>query len=90
MLSYKLNKKGQVSDALTWVVATIIIIFVLIASIYISSLLGKTKIVDKNKIGISGDDSENWVLEKSKMAYSIDSSHRSEIELWIGGSLENE
>jgi len=90
MSSYKSNKKGQVSDALTWVVATMIIVFILITSIYISSLLGKTKIVDKNKIGISGDNSEDWVFEKSKMAYNIDSSHRNEIEFWVGGSLENE
>jgi len=83
------NKGGQVSDALTWVVATMIIIFVLISAIYISSLLGKTKVVDKTKIGISGDDSTDWILEKSKIAYSIDNSHRSEIESWIGGSLEN-
>jgi len=38
-----INKKGQLGETITWVVATIIIIFVLITSIYASSLVAKSK-----------------------------------------------
>ena len=37
------NKKAQVGDTITWVVATLVIVFVLLISIYASSLLSKTK-----------------------------------------------
>ena len=37
------NKKGQVGETMTWIVATLIIIVVLTISIYVSSVLGEAK-----------------------------------------------
>ena len=61
------------------------IVLLLVASIYISSLLGKSKALDKEKIKISGEQT-NWTYEKTQMAYGIDSSNKNKINLWIGDS----
>lgn len=90
MLSYKFNRRGQVSDALTWVVTTIIIIFLIVASIYISSLMGKAKSVERQKISITGENI-NWIGEKTEIAYNINNKDKDKIEIWISGSdIENE
>ncbi|MBS3084371.1 hypothetical protein J4411_00465 [Candidatus Pacearchaeota archaeon] len=39
----ELGKKGQVGETLTWIVATLLVIILLIFFIFGSSLLGKTK-----------------------------------------------
>lgn len=87
MLNYKSvllkNKKGQISDAITWVVATLIIIFLVVSSIYISSLMGKSKAVEKKKVIDLGDDSVDWVQEKTEFAYSINPGNKIKINQWI-------
>jgi hypothetical protein len=45
-----LNKKAQISETMTWVVATIIIILILTAFVYSSGLFGKAKEVTIDKI----------------------------------------
>jgi hypothetical protein len=47
MFSSKINKKGQISDTVTWVVATIIILVVLIFFLVGASLLADTKNIQK-------------------------------------------
>ncbi len=84
MLNYDLlkTKKGQVAETITWVVATIIIIFLLITTIYISGLLGKGKDISKADIGLSSSDSE-WIEVKTNLAYLTNSENKVEIDLWI-------
>ncbi|MCR4327357.1 MAG: hypothetical protein NUV46_02130 [Nanoarchaeota archaeon] len=41
----KKDSKGQIGETLTWIVATLIIIVILIVFIFGASLLGKTKVV---------------------------------------------
>ncbi len=82
MSSYNLNKKAQVSDAFSWVVATLVIIFLIVSSIYISSLLGKSKAVEKEKIIISEEDVD-WINEKNNYAYGINDFNKEQIESWI-------
>ena len=91
MLSNELkikNKKAQVSDVLTWVVATLIIVFLIVGSIYISSLMGKSKSVEKSKI-ISAEDSVNWIETKTNFSLEINNANKDKIEMWIGESGVN-
>lgn len=90
MLNYKSvllkNKKGQVSDAITWVVATLVIIFLVVTSIYIASLMGKSKSVEKEKIVSLDENYVNWIFEKTEFAYDINSNNKVKIDLWVSGS----
>jgi len=49
------NKKAQSGETMTWIVATLIIIAILLVSIYASSLLAKKKIFEKGKSLFSGE-----------------------------------
>ena len=62
------NKTAQVGETMTWVVATIIIIAVLIVSIYAASLLANTK----KTLSYEKEKSESDLLmEKSLFAYFL-------------------
>lgn len=37
------NKRAQVSETMTWIVATVIILIILLVSVYLSSLVGQSK-----------------------------------------------
>lgn len=80
MLNYK-NKKAQMAETITWVVATIIIIFLLVLSVYFSSILGKGKSVDKEDIKIS--QGEGWVEVKNSLANMINGENKESIDIWI-------
>jgi len=60
-----LNKKGQTSEAMTWIVATLIIIVLLGISIYAASLLSKSKIIDYK----TEKSSQDIVMEESLFSY---------------------
>ena len=46
MLKYKLNSKGQTGETISWVIATLVIVGILILFVYLSVLMSKTKIVN--------------------------------------------
>jgi hypothetical protein len=81
-----LNKKGQLSDAMTWVVATMIIVVLLAVFIYASDVLGEANKIEKGvKTLLKGDLEEgiDYFYEKSKFAYKINSDNKNEIDEWI-------
>ena len=84
MSNYNLlqDKRAQVAETITWVVATLVIIFLLIASIYFSSILGKSKNVSKDDIKTYNID-ETWSQLKTNMAYIVNSENKEKIEVWI-------
>jgi hypothetical protein len=88
MLSYSFlkseGKKAQVAETMTWVVATIIIIVLLVASIYLSSLLGKSK--DLKVGGIESSEENNWVNSKTQMALEINNENVNRILNWVSES----
>jgi hypothetical protein len=49
-----LNKRAQVGETITWIVGTLIIVVVLIAFVYVSSLLSKAKVVTFSSEKIEG------------------------------------
>ena len=87
MLNKIKNRHAQTGEAMTWIVATLIIIFILVMAIYISSLIGRAKSVQL---------SENYNLEndltntKTEMAYKINFANREKIDAWILEVNKNE
>ncbi|MEK6817623.1 MAG: hypothetical protein AABX80_02370 [Nanoarchaeota archaeon] len=62
-----LNKRAQASEAMTWVVATLIIIVLLGISIYAASFLSKSKVIDYK----TEDRSQDIVMEESLFSYFL-------------------
>ena len=87
------NKKAQIGETLTWVVATLIIIFVLIIFIYASVLMSKVKAINPNKLSIKFSETESkigWVEVKTIFAYSLNDEDKKKIDLWIMEANSNE
>lgn len=76
------NRRAQVGESVTWVVATIILIIMLIVFIYASILLSKIKYL-KFDIKTSSQSSVDWINSKTQIAYSINSNNKNKIEEWI-------
>jgi uncharacterized protein (UPF0333 family) len=83
------NKRGQIGESITWVVATIILIVILIVFIYASIVLSKTKSL-KFDIKANSEDSVDWINYKTQMAYSISTDNKNKIEQWISLEKKNE
>jgi len=78
------NNKGQVSETMTWVVASIIIIFLMVSTIYVSSLLGKNKSVDWDILDKAKEDF--WVGQKTSFALEINDNNKDKILDWANES----
>jgi hypothetical protein len=80
------NKKAQIGETMTWVVATIIIIVTLIVSLFISSSLSDAKelIVKAKDIASSGEKIKfDVILEKSVLTYFLSAENKKQgIYLW--------
>lgn len=71
MSRYKNNlfsKKGQVGQTVSWIIATVVIIVILIAFIYISVLVSKTKAI--GLLGMQSDVAEKPELLIQKTSFS--------------------
>ena len=67
------SKKAQIGETLTWIIATIIIILIMVVFIYISSSLAeKTKIIDlKDKVFSEKYKTNDIMLGKSLFVYLL-------------------
>ena len=83
------NKKAQVGESVTWIVATIILVVVLLIFIYASVVLSKVKVFRIN-IQEDLDNSVDWIDSKTEMAYSINDNGKNRIEGWVSQSREDE
>jgi len=86
------NKKAQVGETLTWLVATLIIIGALLLFVYFSIALANVKSIDSGNIKtkteeLSGKD-VNWIEAKNEMAFSRDNSNEQIIGEWINEKQE--
>ena len=61
------NKKGQTSEAMTWIVATLIIIVLLGISLYAASFLSKSKVVNYK----TEERSQDIIMEESLFSYFL-------------------
>lgn len=85
----KLNKKGQVGETVTWVVATLIIVIVLVSFIYASSVLSKVKIL--TSLSFESELEGNWMEKKMFFSENLSGNKNKEkIMLWIEEGEENE
>lgn len=84
-----INKRGQVGESITWVIATIVVIVLLIIFIYASIVLSEFKSLKTSTKKISTG-SVDWISSKTQMAYSISSSNKNKIQTWISQETANE
>jgi len=66
-LFYKIDKKAQVGDTITWLVATIIILVILGASIFASSITGKAMRIYTH----FGDERKDFIATKSISSFLL-------------------
>lgn len=80
------NKRAQIGETLTWVIATLIIIFILVVFVYASVLMGKAKTINANKLSAKFSETKSeisWIEMKTFFAYSINDENKNKIESWI-------
>lgn len=68
------NKKAQIGETMTWVVATIVIIAILITSLYITAKLAESKKVIHYVKGVFSEEYErtdDLIMEKSIFSYFL-------------------
>jgi hypothetical protein len=84
----KARKRAQVSDTVTWIVATIIIIAILLIFLYISSVLSGENAVEKKSSSVfsGGNSAEvvDWIALKTSIAYNLNDKNKEVIDKWIG------
>jgi len=74
------NRKAQVSDIMTWVVATIIILSILLLFVYASSLLAqKTKIIKTKDLKIDFEKEVDLLETKNLIASDLASENEGQI-----------
>ncbi len=76
------NKKAQVGETATWIIATVVLVVILIVFLFISISLSKIKSL-KADIKANSEDTTDWISLKTEMAYSINPENKNRIELWI-------
>lgn len=75
----KCNKKAQVGETITWVVATIVIIGVMIIFLFISSLMAKLKSIGIGDLNPTLEKS-NPLTTKTSLAEQLNSQNKDTIE----------
>lgn len=83
------NKRAQVGESITWVIATIVLIAILIIFIFASVALSKVKSIKIN-LKANSEESVDWINSKTQMAYSVNSVNKNKISLWISQEGVNE
>ena len=75
-----LNKKAQLSDVMTWIIATIAIIAILIIFVYASTILAqKTKIISVKSFNFDLEKEVDLLETKTSLAHSSASSEQKKI-----------
>lgn len=86
MLNKKLNK-AQTGDTLTWLIATLVIIFILGIFIFISNGLAKANQLSSTIKGLFSSNSDqehtNWLSTKTNLALKKNPDNKVNIEGWI-------
>lgn len=81
-----LSKRAQVSDTMVWIVATLIILFVLFVFIFVSGLLADAKDVVEYSVNVGFSEGHvdiERVSAKTEFAFDIDSTNKEVIEQWL-------
>lgn len=92
MLEMFRDRRGQVGETTTWIVATIIIIILLIIFVYISYALAKASgVIDySTSVDVGGKSIKvDWISEKTNFAFEINEGSKNTIEAWIQNGEES-
>jgi len=79
------NKSGQLSDAMTWIVATLIIIVILVVFVFAANVIAESKSLPSLE-EINLEDSEDkidFIEMKNKFAFNQNSDNQLKIEVWL-------
>jgi hypothetical protein len=78
MLNCNYNKKGQIGETVSWLVATLVIVGILIIFIFISVLMSKAKTI---AIGDLQTDinKESSLQVKTNLAFNIENKNKNDI-----------
>jgi uncharacterized membrane protein YgcG len=79
----KYNKKAQIGETLTWVVATLIIVLILALFIISSVALGKVKNIASSRKVDTGNSEMDLIKTKTEIAYTLNNQNKNKIEEWI-------
>lgn len=78
------TKRGQVSDTMTWIVATLLIILILVFFVYISFTLAKAKSIERVVFRFGGVTQDaDWIQQKTVFAFGVNSANREAIQEWV-------
>lgn len=77
------NKRAEIGESITWVVATVIILVVLTIFIFASNVLGKFQTISVSS-GEKTLNSDNYLEIKTQKAFSINGNNKEIINKWIG------
>jgi hypothetical protein len=70
MSKYK-DKRGQIGETITWIIATVVIIGVLIFFIYLSVLISKTKIIQTLNLQLDVSEKSELLTQKNLFSYQL-------------------
>jgi hypothetical protein len=68
---FQKNSKGQTGETITWVIATIVIIGILLLFIYASTLMGKAKNIVGGEVNAGLPKTSLVLSEKTALAHQI-------------------
>jgi hypothetical protein len=83
---YKMNNRAQLSDAMTWIVATLVIILILVVFVFASSILAKTyKVASSLKsVGLGNSEEGVDIINlKNSFAFEKNKDNNLKIEAWL-------
>ena len=83
---HKMDNRAQLSDAMTWIVATLIIIVILVVFVFASSILAKTYKTASSLKSVGFGDSEegvDLVDMKNSFAFEKNKDNNLKIEAWL-------
>ncbi len=79
MSKYKILKKGQVGETISWIVATVVIVGILIFFIYISILISKTKAIGLLNLQSDIAEKPEVLMQKTSFSHQIAGNRNKEI-----------
>lgn len=82
------NKKAEIGETITWLVATVIIIVVLIIFVYASNVLGTFQTITVSSGEVSVTYNSN-LQTKTNLAFDKNPANKEKINNWIG-AIEKE
>ncbi len=65
------NKKGQIGETISWVIATLVIIGILIIFVYISVLMSKVKQLEDTELTSDSGEKIELLTEKTSFAHQL-------------------